>query len=81
MFAGHLVDEKVLLQQLEVHRRLHQKKLATYQNIYKDCYSHVEKLPKEELLKYLVLRRGIRNETEWIEWCEETMDMLQCQNH
>ncbi|MDJ0675787.1 MAG: PadR family transcriptional regulator [Calothrix sp. MO_167.B42] len=77
MFAGHLVPKEVLIQQLEMHRRRHHKRLEAYQEIAQNSFSHPEKLTDNELCKYMTLRMGIRCEQEWINWCEESKKMLE----
>ncbi len=76
IFSGHLVPGTVLIQQLEMHRRQHMKKLAIYEDVVEQFVDHPEKLPPDELGKYMTLRRGIICEQEWIRWCEESIEIL-----
>jgi DNA-binding PadR family transcriptional regulator len=76
IFAGHLVSKQELIQQLEHNRRLHLKRLATYEDMEKDLVSHQQEQPLSELCRHITLSRGIRCEKEWITWCEEAMEIL-----
>lgn len=76
VLAGSYVPKSILVKQLEERRALHQHQL--------DCYSEKEKTfldikdPGEHLtFRYLTLRRGIRYESEWVDWCNEVLVTLQ----
>lgn len=76
IFAGSLVPIKVLIEDVERHRRIHQDKLAKYREIEQEKCANKTELTKAEKLRYLVLRAGIRYESEWINWCDEALEML-----
>lgn len=77
VFAGHLVPRPSLLRQLEQNRRHHLKRLATYQDLNAQYFDAPDRLSLEQRCRYLTLRRGIRNEEDWIEWCNEAIELLQ----
>lgn len=77
VFAGHLVPRPVLIRQIEEHRRQHLKRLATYRELKSQNFEPSDQLTFEAQCRYLTLQRGIRNEEDWIEWCEEAIDLLQ----
>ncbi len=75
VLAGPYIPRPVLLRQIEQQRSLHQAQL--------DCYLQKEQAflkienPENSLkFRYLTLRRGIRYETEWIDWCDEVLATL-----
>jgi DNA-binding PadR family transcriptional regulator len=75
VLAGPYMPKSILVKQLEDRRALHQNQL--------DCYLAQEKSfldiqdPDEHLtFRYLTLRRGIRYELEWVDWCNEVLDTL-----
>ncbi len=76
VFVGALAPPAVIRQQLEQHRTLHLEKLAGYRQIEAEEFTHTETLSLDETLQYLVLRRGIRYETDWVEWCDEAIGLL-----
>ncbi|WP_421657172.1 PadR family transcriptional regulator [Leptothermofonsia sp. ETS-13] len=76
LFAGYLVPQETMLQELEHHRQQHLKQLSIYQTIEKSYFQNLESLPSERKFQYLTLRRGIQYETGWLEWCEEAMSLL-----
>lgn len=76
LFAGHLVETPVLIKELERHRVLHQHRLADYQTIETQFFQQPEHLPLEYQCRYLTLRRGIRYELDWLDWCDEAIHML-----
>ncbi|UBF23558.1 PadR family transcriptional regulator [Kovacikia minuta CCNUW1] len=76
VFVGTLAPLSVIQQQLEQHRQLHLEKLTDYQQIEAEEFKDLENLSIEQNLHYLVLRRGIRYETDWVEWCDEAIALL-----
>jgi len=76
VFVGALAPPAVIRQQLEQHRTLHLEKLADYRRMEVEEFTHTETPSLDETLQYLVLRRGIRYETDWVEWCDEAIDIL-----
>ncbi|MBW4520738.1 MAG: PadR family transcriptional regulator [Scytolyngbya sp. HA4215-MV1] len=76
VFVGELVSCTKLLQELERHRQLHQKKLATYLDLEQRFFPQPELLPLARKYRYVTLRQGIRYEQEWLAWCDETIQFL-----
>lgn len=76
LFAGNLVDTKVLLDQLEHHRVQHQDRLNTYLSIEQQFFPNLIQLSLAQRYQYLTLRQGIRLETEWLAWCIEAKDII-----
>jgi DNA-binding PadR family transcriptional regulator len=76
IFAGNLVPVNVLIEDVERHRRIHIEKLATYQKIEREQNFQTQILTKEQQYKKLVLRAGIRYESELINWCDEALETL-----
>jgi DNA-binding PadR family transcriptional regulator len=76
VFAGSLVDPSVIQHELTRHQQLHLEKLATYQNIEQQYFQNPPQLLAVDLYPYLTLRRGIRHEQEWIDWCAESLELL-----
>jgi DNA-binding PadR family transcriptional regulator len=72
--AGHLVPRPVLLAELQRRRDLHYEKLMVLRQTLQEEYAGP--LSYGLTLHYLSLRRGIRYETEWVEWCEEAMQLI-----
>jgi DNA-binding PadR family transcriptional regulator len=76
VLAGPYMPKSILVKQLEDRRALHHNQL--------NCYLAQEKTfldiqdPDEHLtFRYLTLRRGIRYELEWVDWCNEVLDTLE----
>ena len=76
VFVGSLVPASVIEQELVRHRQLHLEKLATYETIQQQYFQAPQQLPKIDLFPYLTLRRGIRHEQEWVDWCDEALELL-----
>ncbi len=76
VFAGYLVPNEILLEELEQHRSQHQQRLAVYRQIEQDCFENPDFLPIEEKFRYLTLRRGISYEVDWLAWCDDAIAML-----
>jgi hypothetical protein len=65
-----------LHKEFDRHRQFHQDKLAIYHQIEQQHYANAAELPCEEKYRYLVLRRGIRYEQDYIAWCDEVLELL-----
>jgi DNA-binding PadR family transcriptional regulator len=72
VLAGTHIPRSVLIRQLKEQRAIHQAQLDCYLNI-EQSFLQVE-APAERLkFRYFTMRRGIRYETEWVEWCNEVL--------
>jgi DNA-binding PadR family transcriptional regulator len=76
VFAGYLVPEKTMLEELKRHRHLHQEKLGIYQDMEQRYFQNPQALAQEAKFRYLTLRKGIRYESDWIAWCDEAIALL-----
>ncbi len=76
IFAGYLIPEQKLIEELEHHRQIHAQKLKAYQDIEQQCFPTPQTLPHQQKFQYLTLRKGIGYETDWITWCEEAIELL-----
>lgn len=79
IFAGYLVPEQTILEELEHHRKLHEEKLRIYQDIEQQYFQSPQALPQEDKFHYLTLRKGIGYEQDWIAWCNEAIELLKQQ--
>lgn len=77
MFAGHLVDRQVLIRQLEQQRRLYQKNLLKLQEKEKEVFSDSKSLDNKSFCQNLTLQMGFRYYQSWIDWCEESLEILE----
>ncbi|PZU97161.1 MAG: PadR family transcriptional regulator [Leptolyngbya sp.] len=75
VLAAPYVADGLLLQELHHRRQLHCKRLATYQAM-EALYRAIAHPPRSEQFRYLTLRRGMRYEQDWIEWCDEVLNFL-----
>lgn len=76
IFVGYLAAPQTLQIQLQRHRQIHQQKLEAYQKLEKQYFSHPQELSKEAKFRYLTLKRGIYDETSWLTWCDEAIELL-----
>lgn len=76
IFAGYLIPEQKLIEEIEHHRQIHAEKLKVYQDIEQQYFSHPQTLAHQQKFQYLTLRKGIGYETDWISWCEEAIELL-----
>ena len=75
VLASHLVAPEVIIHELKRRQEIHQKKLAA-------CLEKEREMLQESSLDkytYLTLRRGIRYESEWVEWCQEAIETINSQ--
>lgn len=73
LWAGRLVSSAELIAGIEKHREFHVQKLAVFHQIEQ---AHFSDLQSCDFCHYLVLRRGIRYETDYIAWCDEALELL-----
>lgn len=76
IFAGYLVSEQIIAEELEHHRQLHKEKLRVYQDIEQQYFQNPQALSQQEKFRYLTLRKGIGYEKEWMAWCDEAIELL-----
>lgn len=75
--AGGLVDASVILQELQRRQQLHQANLERLYQVEATEFANPTALDLPDYWHYLSLRRGIRYETEWVEWCQEAIAGVQ----
>lgn len=78
VLAAPFMPIELLIKELQHRRQLHTEKLLEYQAIeteHKACPLP----PLEERFRYLTLRRGIRYEQDWIDWCDEVLSFLKAE--
>jgi DNA-binding PadR family transcriptional regulator len=80
LFAGHLVDSKILIRQLEQQRRLYQKKLSNLQEKEREIFSQPEALDNNYFCPNITIQMGLRYYQTWIDWCDESIEKLQKAN-
>jgi DNA-binding PadR family transcriptional regulator len=72
--GAHLPND-ILLQELQRRRQLHLEQLQSYRAMEAQ-YQELPDPPLQEQYRYLTLRRGIRYEQDWIDWCDEVLTFL-----
>ena len=71
LYAGHLVDNSVIQNEITEHKDMHTRMLNTFLEFEKD-FKALDKNQKQQFsLPYLTLRRGILGEQAWLQWAEE----------
>jgi DNA-binding PadR family transcriptional regulator len=76
VLAAHLVAPEVMIQELKRRQQIHQGKLDACLEEEKQMLAESPELSPSCKSSYLTLRRGIRYETEWVDWCKEAIAML-----
>ncbi|MBE9028636.1 PadR family transcriptional regulator [filamentous cyanobacterium LEGE 11480] len=76
VMAGHLVEPAMTLQELQRRRQMHQGQLEVYLELQVQRCEGFEHLPFAAQCQCMTLRRGIRYERSWVEWCDEAIDWL-----
>lgn len=79
IFAGYLIPEQTIVEELKHHSQLHSQKLKTYQSIEQQYFQNPQALPQDQKFRYLTLRKGIGYEQDWITWCDEAIKLLKQQ--
>ena len=77
VLAAHLVPPEVIIKELQRRQQIHSEKLAAYKKEEQEMLSESSELSLDHKCIYLTLRRGIRYETQWVEWCSEAIAMFE----
>ncbi len=72
--AGALVNPDIIVQELTHRRQIHQETLTRYQQKEKDYLGKNDSLTPSDYCLHLTLKRGIRFEEQWIEWCDVALE-------
>lgn len=75
VLAGALMPRDCLIKELQRRRHLHLDQLKRYQD-KEALYKAMPQPQPLDQFRYLTLRRGIRYETAWIDWCDEVLAVL-----
>jgi DNA-binding PadR family transcriptional regulator len=75
VLATPYASREDLLLELNRRRALHQEKLSHYREM-ETQYQAIPNPPEIEQFRYLTLRRGMRYEQDWIDWCDEVLVFL-----
>lgn len=75
VLGGAALPNDVLIQEIQRRRQVHRAQLQRYQAM-ETCYQVCERPSRHEKYRYLTLRRGLRYEQDWIDWCDEVLEML-----
>lgn len=76
-FAGELGGNDTLVEQLSVAREAHAARLAMLESIEREHYpERVGEMPRWKQLVYLTLRWGVARERAWLQWAQESEDVL-----
>lgn len=76
LYAGHLVDSAVLIEEVSRHQVIHQRMLATFLAIEQQYLAIPADKQRPFSLPYLTLRKGILGEQAWLTWAQEVLDYL-----
>ena len=71
LFAGDLLDDQTLGDELAAQRRDWQKQLAHFRDIEREFFPDPGKLSRHYRLQHLALRRGIMGLESWLAWADE----------
>jgi DNA-binding PadR family transcriptional regulator len=77
LFAGHLVDQSMITEELEHHHQQHQETLNTYRQIESRFFENPAECDKFAKLRYLTLLNGIQLEKGWLAWYDEAIAILE----
>ena len=75
VLAADSVSSEVIVKELQRRQQIHSQNLAACQEMEREMLGKgkLSELSSKDKCMYLTLRRGIRYETEWVEWCKEAI--------
>lgn len=81
LYAGHLVDDTVLRDEMAHHQETHQRMLDTFLALEQEYLNlpSKQKIPFD--LPYLTLRKGILGEQSWLAWADEVLYFMEHKHH
>jgi DNA-binding PadR family transcriptional regulator len=84
--SGFLVPTATLINELKRRQQIHQEGLNALMAMEANEFplaqtAEAKSMPYEMKLYHLALRRGIRYETEWVEWCQEAITAIAEYDH
>jgi DNA-binding PadR family transcriptional regulator len=74
--AGHLVSKQVVVREIQRRRQLHAEVLEQAQHLDEHFAQNLDSLELKDLYMHLIIRRGIRYQSEWIAWCDEALEAI-----
>lgn len=75
VFAAPFFPTELLVKELLYRRRMHQEQLMKYREMEAEHLSQ-ESPALVDQYRYLTLRRGIRYEQDWLDWCDEVLEFV-----
>jgi DNA-binding PadR family transcriptional regulator len=75
VLGGAYLPNDTLIKELQRRRQRHLEQLQRYQVVEKQ-YQAMATPSLPEQYRYLTLRRGLRYEQDWIDWCDEVLTFL-----
>jgi PadR family transcriptional regulator AphA len=71
LYAGQLVEPSILLNEIAVHKAIHERMLETFLALEQDYLALQPQEQSPYTLPYLTLRKGILGEQAWLAWSVE----------
>ena len=79
VLGGAHMPNAILIRELQRRRQMHLDQRLAYQAMEVQHQSSAQPSAQERY-RYLTLRRGLRYEQDWIDWCDEVLDALKQMN-
>lgn len=76
LLAGYLLPREELIEKIERRKKVHQQQLKIYEQKQAEEFVNLTQLPKPKQFLYLTLLRGINIEKDWIDWCNQVLNLL-----
>ena len=76
VLGGAHMPNDILIRELQRRRQMHLDQRLAYQAMEAQHQSSAQPSAQERY-RYLTLRRGLRYEQDWIDWCDEVLEFLQ----
>lgn len=74
--AGHLISSQVVIHEIQRRRRLHSEILEQIKKLDEHFAQHLDSLELKDLYMHLIIRRGIRYQQGWVDWCDEALEAI-----
>jgi hypothetical protein len=75
--VGFLVPRPAIIEELKRRQQIHLANLEVIKAIEDQEFPDLSLMTIEQKFDYLTLRRGIRFEADWADWCEEAIALVE----
>lgn len=74
--AGHLISSEAVIKEIERRQGVHTDAVQHLKRLDEPFSQDIKSLALKDLYKHLIIRRAIRYQESWVDWCEEALQVI-----